>query len=588
MPLPEDFMQELRIRSDITEIVSSYVNLKRSGRNLVGLCPFHGEKTPSFNIYPENGSFYCFGCGVGGDVITFIRKIENLDYIEAVKFLAQRAGLAVPENTFDDSGAKLKLRILEANRESARFFNKQLYTPQGKQALEYLYNRQLSDKTIRHFGLGFSADSRYTLVNHLKSLGFTDYELVQANLAVKGSSGKVFDRFFNRVMFPIIDLRGNVVAFGGRIMTDARPKYLNTSDTPVFRKSTNLFALNFAKSSGENSLILAEGYMDVIALHQAGFTNAVATLGTSLTGEQANLMRRYAQEVIISYDADEAGQKATGRAIGLLRDAGVIIRVLTVPNGKDPDEFIKSHGAQGPVRFKQLIENAGNDIEYKLQKIRKNVNIETAEGKVMYINEAAKALAEIDSRIEWEIYASKIGSEMSVNKAAIIQQIEKNRRQRNKNGAVKQMREIQRDVSARNDRINPQKADNLRAAKAEEALISYVINNPDKAKKVFELLPYDKYITDFNKKIYKSLWDRISTGKSATMMDISEEFSPEENAKIAYMMLSYPQQTTTADAVREYIRVILQENDKKILKDVEAADENDIKSFLDKLKQQKK
>lgn len=588
MPIPDDFMQELRMRTDITEIVSSYVNLKRRGRNLVGLCPFHGEKTPSFNIYPETGSFYCFGCGAGGDVITFIRRIENLDYLEAVKLLAQRAGMTVPENTFDNSNAKLKMRILEANREAARFFNNQLYTEQGKPALDYLHNRQLTDRTIRRFGLGFAPNSRYALLDHLKKLGFTEYELQQANLCIKGNYDKSFDRFYNRVMFPIIDLRGNVIAFGGRIMGDGKPKYLNTSDTLVFKKSGNLFALNFAKASGESKLILAEGYMDVIALHQAGFKNAVATLGTALTSEQALLMKRYTSEVIISYDADEAGQKATTRAISLLRDAGIIIRVLTVPNGKDPDEFIKSHGIHGPARFKQLIDNAGNDIEYKLQKIKARVDTSTSQGKIIYINEVVKVLAEIDSRIEWEIYASKIGAETSVDKSAIIQQIEKQRKQMNKSTSVKQMREIQKSVSARGDRINPQKADNLRAAKAEEALIAYIINNQDSAKRVFKALPYDKLITDFNKKIYKCLEERITQGKSAMMMDISENFSPEENARIAYMLLNYSQEAATSAAIDEYIGVILQENENKLLKDVAAADESDIQSFLDKLKQQKR
>ncbi len=588
MPLPEDFMQELRAKSDIADIVSGYVSLRRSGRNLVGLCPFHGEKTPSFNVNPENGLFYCFGCGVGGDVITFVMKIENLDYMESVKLLAQRAGLAVPENSFDNSNAKLKMRILEANRAAARFFNSQLYTEGGQAALDYLHRRQLTDRTIRHFGLGYAPNSRYALCDHLKGMGFTEYELVQANLASKGANGRIYDRFYDRVMFPIIDLRGNVIAFGGRIMSDAKPKYLNTSDTLVFKKSANLFAMNFAKNSGENRLILAEGYMDVIALHQAGFTNAVATLGTSLTSEQAVLMKRYSPEVMISYDADEAGQKATARAIPLLRNAGLLVRVITVPNGKDPDEFIKSHGIQGPARFKQLIDNAGNDVEYKLNRVRQNVDTETSDGKIKYINEAVKILAEIDNRIEWEVYASKIGSEMSVDKYAIIQQIDKLKRQKNRAESSKNFRTLQTATSAKTDRINLQKADNLRAAKAEEALIAFIVNNPDSAKKVFERLPSDKLITDFNRKVYKCIQERIQEGKSAMMMDISEFFTPEENARIAYMLLNFTQQALTNDAVDEYIQVILRENDKKILNDVAQANENDIQDFLNKLKQQKK
>ena len=309
MAFPESFLQELKLRNDITELVSSYITLKRRGRNMVGLCPFHGEKTPSFNIYTENGSFYCFGCGVGGDVITFVMKMENLDYVDAVKFLAQRAGMDMPEDSYDDSMSKLRTRVYEANREAARYYYKILYSPDGKNGLDYFHGRMLTDRTIRHFGLGFADDDWSSLSDYLIGKGFSKNELVAANLAVKQRNGNgIYDRFRNRVMFPIIDLRGNVIAFGGRIMTDEKPKYLNTSDTPVFKKSENLFSLNNAKNSGSRTLILCEGYMDVIAVNQAGFQNAVATLGTALTREQAMLMKRYADEVVICYDSDEAGQ----------------------------------------------------------------------------------------------------------------------------------------------------------------------------------------------------------------------------------------------------------------------------------------
>ncbi|MBQ1975069.1 MAG: DNA primase, partial [Ruminococcus sp.] len=284
MAFPESFIQELKMRNSITEVVAPYVSLKRNGRNMVGLCPFHGEKTPSFNIYDENtdnAHFYCFGCGVGGDVISFVMRIENLDYVDAVKLLAQRAGMDLPETGYDDSMSRLRKRIFEANREAARFYYKSLYQPVGREGLNYLHGRMLTDRTIRHFGLGFADDDWSSLTKHLKSLGFSEHELVAANLAVQRRSGNgVFDRFTNRVMFPIIDLRGNVIAFGGRIMTDQKPKYLNTSDTPVFKKSENLFSLNNAKNAGTRTLLLCEGYMDVIAVSQAGFSNAVATLGT--------------------------------------------------------------------------------------------------------------------------------------------------------------------------------------------------------------------------------------------------------------------------------------------------------------------
>ena len=455
MAFPESFLQELKMRNDITEIVSSYVSLKRRGRNMVGLCPFHGEKTPSFNVYTENGSFYCFGCGVGGDVITFIMKIENLDYVDAVKFLAQRAGMEIPENSYDDSMSKLRTRVFEANREAARYYYSALCSPKGKSGLDYFHSRALSDRTIRHFGLGFADDDWTSLCNHLRSKGFKDSELVAANLAVKRKNGNgIYDRFTNRVMFPIIDLRGNVIAFGGRIMTDEKPKYLNTSDTPVFKKSANLFSLNNAKNSGSRTLILCEGYMDVISVNQAGFTNAVATLGTTLTSEQALLMKRYADEVIICYDADEAGQKATARAIPILRNAGLLIRVLTIPNGKDPDEFIRSHGADGPAAFKAVIEKSGNDVEYRLQKLKQIHNVETTDGKVAYLEAASKVIAEISSPIERDVYSSKICSEFGIDKNAFNRQIMNISKSRYRENTKKEVRKIQTDLSGRNDKIN--------------------------------------------------------------------------------------------------------------------------------------
>ena len=336
--ISELFLQELKSYSDIEQVVSSYVHLKRRGRVATGLCPFHSEKTPSFTVYPDNQSFYCFGCGAGGDVITFIRRIENLEYVEAVRFLAQRAGMAMPEDTRDDGMARLKARVLELNRTLARFYHSCLRGPQGKPGLDYLHGRGLTNQTIIRFGLGYAPDSWDAACKYLRSRGFTDDEMVSAAVAARGKSGGLYDSFRNRAMFPIIDLRGNVIGFGGRVMGDAKgPKYLNSSDTPVFKKSRNLFALNFAKASKREGLILCEGYMDVIAMHQAGFDNAVATLGTALTSEQSRLIAQYAQGVTLSYDSDGAGQAATRRAVGLLGEVGVKIKVLSITGAKDPD-----------------------------------------------------------------------------------------------------------------------------------------------------------------------------------------------------------------------------------------------------------
>lgn len=588
MPFPDSFLQELKLRSDITEIASSYVNLKRHGRNMVGLCPFHGEKTPSFNIYTENGSFYCFGCGAGGDVITFIMKIENLDYVEAVKFLAQRAGMEMPENTYDDSLSKLRMRIYEANREAARFFHATLLSQRGQSGLNYFRGRALSDRTIRHFGLGFADDDWNSLCNHLKNKGFSEYEIYSANLAFKRKNGNgIYDRFVNRVMFPIIDLRGNVIAFGGRIMTDEKPKYLNTSDTPVFKKSENLFSLNNAKSSGTRTLILCEGYMDVIALNQAGFTNAVATLGTALTNEQAVLMKRYADEVIICYDADGAGQKATARAIDILRNAGLPIKILTVPSGKDPDEFIRSKGENGPAAFKLLIEKCGNDIEYRLMKLKENYNLNTTDGKVAFLNEAVKIVATIESPIERDVFASKLCAELEIDKNAFNDQIAKIKRRGRRENIKKETRQIQYELNGQNDKINKEHYKKPRSSSAEEALLVYLINNPDYANSISERVTPDKFSNSLIKRYYEYVLSKIKSGYEP-LTSVSSDFNSDEVSYLYKLISTTIPAASTREAVEEYINVINEESNKLTSDKLADMSADDINDYIMKLKQNKK
>lgn len=588
MPFPESFLQELKLRSDITEIASSYVNLKRHGRNMVGLCPFHGEKTPSFNIYTENGSFYCFGCGAGGDVITFIMKIENLDYVEAVKFLAQRAGMEMPENTYDDSLSKLRMRIYEANREAARFFHATLLSQRGQSGLNYLRGRALSDRTIRHFGLGFADDDWNSLCNHLKNKGFSEYEIYSANLAFKRKNGNgIYDRFVNRVMFPIIDLRGNVIAFGGRIMTDEKPKYLNTSDTPVFKKSENLFSLNNAKSSGTRTLILCEGYMDVIALNQAGFTNAVATLGTALTNEQAVLMKRYADEVIICYDADGAGQKATARAIDILRNAGLPIKILTVPSGKDPDEFIRSKGENGSAAFKLLIEKCGNDIEYRLMKLKENYNLNTTDGKVAFLNEAVKIVATIESPIERDVFASKLCAELEIDKNAFLEQISKVKRRDRRENIKKETRQIQAELNGQSDKINREHYKKPRSSSAEEALLVYLINNPDYANSISERVTPDKFSNSLIKRYYEYVLSKIKSGYEP-LTSVSSDFNSDEVSYLYKLISTTIPAASTREAVEEYINVINEESNKLTSDKLADMSADDINDYIMKMKQNKK
>lgn len=589
MPFPDSFIQELKFRNNIGDVVSSYVNLRRSGRNMVGLCPFHGEKTPSFHVYPDNGSFYCFGCHAGGDVITFVRKIEHLDYVEAVRFLADRAGMQVPERQVDDGMARLRMRILEINREAARFFYSVLNSQEGQPGMDYLRGRALTQRTIRHFGLGYAPPDRFALVNHLRRKGFSVEEVIQANVAFRGRNGGAVDRFSNRVMFPIIDLRGNVIAFGGRVLGDAKPKYLNTSDTPAFHKSSALFALNFAKDAGGDQLILAEGYMDVISLHQAGFPTAVATLGTALTAEQARLMARYAKEIVLCYDADTAGQNATARAIPMLREAGLLVKVLTVPNGKDPDEYIRSYGDQGYARFKNLLDTTGNDVEYRLQKLQQANPIEEPAGRVAYLTGAAEILAGLTNRIEQEVYAGRLAEEMSVDRSAILRQVDSLMKKRRREEKKKEFREYQQETAGLRDRVNPDKASNLRAAAAEEALLSAMLRYPETAEGIAGALSADIFITAFNRRVYAALKAKLDAGTELSLSAISGEFSEEEISSIARMMARYHDVPVSERGVQEYIQVL--KTEKAALRARQAAEAEqpqELLGYLEALRKQKK
>ena len=553
---------------------------------MVGLCPFHGEKTPSFNIYTENDSFYCFGCGASGDVISFIMRAENLDYLDAVRFLAQRAGIDVPENSYDKSMSDLRKRIYEANREAARFFYKTLVSPSGKAGMDYLQRRMLSGATIRHFGLGYAPEGWTSLSDYLTDKGFRQKELIAANLSVQRRSGKgIIDRFRGRVMFPIIDLRGNVIAFGGRILTDEKPKYLNSSDTPVFKKSENLFSLNNAKNAGSRTLLLCEGYMDVISVNQAGFHNAVASLGTALTSEQASLMKRYADEIVICYDADEAGQKATARAIPLLRNAGLGVRVLTIPNGKDPDEFIKSKGADGPAAFAAIIEASGNDVDYRLQKLRADFNLNTSEGKVGYLEAAAGLIAEIESPIERDIFLSKLSKEFEIDKNALNLQIEQLSRRRQREIKRREMNKIRAELSGSDDKIDKEHQTKLRSTVAEESLIAYLVRNPDALSYVRSRISSDNFQNAMMRRFFDYFSQRIDEGLEP-MNNLTADFTDDERNRFFRLFTRTEGIAQTPQELRQYIEVIQAESNRPA--DTSAMSPEDITNFFATIKKHKK
>ncbi len=575
MALPESFIQELISRNDIESVASTYVSFKRRGKNLVGLCPFHGEKTPSFNLYPENNSFYCFGCGAGGDVITFIKKIENLDYIDAVKFLANRSGLQMPEETRDDRTSHLRMRILEANREAARFFHAQLSTPSGKIALDYYRKRGYTDATIRHFGLGFAPAEWDALGKHLRGKGFKDEELQAAFPTRRGRNGGSYDLFRNRVMIPIIDIRGAVVGFGGRVLDDSKPKYINTENTLAYSKSNNLFALNFAKSSGRE-LILCEGYMDVIAMHQAGFTNAVAALGTAFPQEQVRLITRYADKVSLIFDADEAGQKATRKALDALRPTGIDIKVVQIPDGKDPDEFIRKNGSE---RFKLLLERSSNAMEYRLMNLANTHNIATADGKVAYLKGAASLLAR-SSAVEQDIYAGRLATELGVSKEAILQQIKSAARYKEREEKKSELsRAVKQDMSVLR-KVNPDAEKFPRAAQAEETLIGVLILHPDLIGQSAEALPADTMVTAFNKQVYTYLLERQKKGLLIDLPFFASDFEDAQMAYITRAVQAAKERAFTWAETQSYIAIIREEHALRGLKEPQNLDDTQISDIL--------
>lgn len=585
MALPDHFIEELTLKNSIEDLVSSYVSLRPRGKTRVGLCPFHGEKTPSFTVYPDNNSFYCFGCGAGGDIITFVKKIEHLDYIDAVKFLAERAGMEMPRMSgADDTASKIRRRILEANREAAHFFHEMLYSEKGQQALAYCHGRQYSDRTIRRFGMGYALDDFHALRDHLRARGFRDDELLLSGLVKRSAKGYLYDNFRNRVIVPIIDVRGNILGFGGRVLDDSKPKYINTEDTPVFKKTHNLFALNMAKESGRK-LILCEGYMDVIALNQAGFPFAVATMGTALTADHANLISRYADEVILLFDSDEAGQKAASRAMSVLRNTGLRIRVMRIPDGKDPDEFLRKHA---PEAFKLLMDRAANDIEYRLSTLKQGYLTETADGKVAYLQEAVKLLSDLHNPVERDVYAARLSQELSVSKSAILQQIEQVAKRKTKKLMKQQFSQELRRTEAITSKVNPEALKAVRAAAAEEALIGALLLHPDRVQKVSAMLPVEDMITPFNRKVYGAIVERHKNGQLIELSLLSASFGEDEMAYLTYLCQASQNRSETVADLIQYVEIIRAEKAFASMSDVSELSDDEMRKMMEKLREIKK
>lgn len=537
--IDQSVIEEIKARNDIVDLISSYVSLKRAGSNMLGLCPFHSEKTPSFTVFPARQGYYCFGCGAGGDAITFVRQIENLEYVPALEFLAKRVGITIPADATRRGVGFDRARMLSMNKEAARFFRECLFDQKlGAAARAYFEKRALSTATIKHFGLGYSPDGFSALTNHLHDLGYTDAEMTAGFLCGRSKkTGAPFDYFRNRIMFPIIDVSGNVIAFGGRVMDDSMPKYLNSSDTPVFKKSRNLFALNFARTSCAEEMILCEGYMDVIAMHAAGFTNAVATLGTALTPEQARIMARYTKRVLISYDSDAAGQKAANRAIGILGEVGLDVRVLRIEGAKDPDEFIKKYGAD---KFRLQLSGSFSKFDFNMDGILSRHNIAIPDEKIKACAELTDLAAGIYSSAEREVYIAAAAKKLDISAESIRADVERKLRKKRSEYKREQAQKIVRQSAGYGDRVNPDFAKNVAAAKAEEAVLGMLLLFPEHRKAVRTgkvALTAADFFTEFGRRVFEAIEENDRDGSFAPSV-LGQIFTPEEEGRITRMQLS--------------------------------------------------
>lgn len=583
MAFPESFLQELEERSDITDVVSSYVHLtKRSGSNLFGLCPFHSEKTPSFSVSPDKQIYYCFGCGKGGGVINFIMEIENLSYPDAVRFLAKRAGLAVPEDRPDGSSRRRE-RMLELNRDAARFFHGCLKTPEGEAARAYIDRRRISPAMVTRFGLGAAPDSWDSLVQAMLQKGYTKTEMLDAGLvrASKKGDGGVYDTFRNRLMFPVIDVRGSVIGFSGRILGDGEPKYMNSPETLVFNKSRNLFAMNLAKKSKKGYIILSEGNIDVVALHQAGLDCAVASLGTSLTAEQARLISNYVKEVIIAYDGDSAGQNASQRAIGILEKLDLKVKVLKITGAKDPDEFIVKYGA---AAFENLITRSENHIEYRISELAGKYDLKSDESRVAFLREGMDYISTLPGAVEREVYASRIAEMAKVEARSVLSETEALRRRKAASAKKREERQSLRPERMAQPRARSLRYDNPRSARAEEGVIRLLWLEP-------ELFRQDVGISgeDFNSpllgRLYTELLSMARSGQKLSMALIADKFTPDEVSHFTELVQKPQELQNSKKALADYINII---NTEKLASRGEAAPSgNELLELSRKLRESK-
>ena len=579
MAFPASFIDELVARNPIEEVVGQYVNLKRAGANMFGLCPFHGEKTASFSVAPDKGIYYCFGCHKGGGVINFQMEVEGMSYPDAVRALAKRVGMEVPEDEQYQSRYKAQERLWALHKEAARFFHAQLYSPVGANALNYALGRGMSKSILTTFGVGYAPDSWDSMVKAMRAKGYTDQELKDSGLVTASQkNGNLFDRFRDRLMFPIIDVRGNVIGFGGRIIksdTDAA-KYLNSPETSIFNKRKNLFGLNLAKKSKENYLILVEGNIDVVALHQYGFDNAVASLGTSLTEEQAALMTRYAEQIVLIYDGDKAGQNATQRAIPILEKAGLQVKVLQLDGAKDPDEYLKKFGAD---RFKLLLEGSSNRVEYQLNAIFKKYDIRQDDQKVKYLQESADLICTLGSAVQREVYGARVAEAAKISAEAMKLEVDRAFKRRVSRQKKQQEKIDLAPARAMQPKSRTIRYDNMKSAMAEERVLALVLREPAMLDSCTDLKA-EMFSVPLLAKTYAQLFERHKEGLEVSVA-VLEDMDGEEMSHITGI-LQRQDGPVSQQALLDCARIIRAEHQASSV-----SSEDDLLAYQSKLKERK-
>lgn len=585
MKLSEDFLSRIKDSNDIYDVISNYVPLKKTGTDYVCNCPFHSEKTPSCHIYMATQSFYCFGCGAAGDVINFIRLYEHLGYVEAVRFLAQRAGIPMPDDGGED-GARIRARILEMNREAGKFYHKLLFSPQGKEGLDYLLGRGLTIHTIRLYGLGYAPNDWSLLRNHLSSLGFSDDEMIEASLGVKSQkNNNTYDFFRYRVMFPFFDTRGNIVGFSGRVIGgDDSRKYLNTKATPVYNKSTYLYSMNHAKNSGKSSLIMCEGNLDVISMFQAGFTNAVATCGTAITDSHARaIANQNFKEVILAYDSDDAGKKATARAINILDKVGIITKILQIKGAKDPDEFIKKFGSDA---FSLQIDKAVPAMEFELEKIKAESDITNPQGKAEFLKRCVAFISTVHSPIDRAVYIADVSAYCDIGRATIETSVEQTIKRQNR----ARQNDMQQGIISgayKKDKVNPDASKYPAEVEAERGIIAYLFHSPDFLKKITDKITPDDFPTEFNRGLFTELCILIEGGEGTDLSVLGESHEPDEISAITRIIRDGNTLPYSIDRLNDYITNLLKFRDKKSQKQVKDMSAAELLAYANKMKENK-